>query len=97
MTQAIETLPKQEERAMYENERNTRDMAIAAQTKIDAHVTDCTEFRKVMQATVVKIENNIDILRNDIQSLTVKLSIVVGGIIAIGKIIDVAAVYFHKG
>ena len=72
------------------NEESTRDVAIQADTKINQHMTDCTSFR-------IAIQNNLAELRKDIKELNWRMDMIVGGLTALGKLLDFFVPIIHKG
>lgn len=57
---------------------NTRDIAVAAGTKIDAHVQDCIGYRTETRATLREIQSDIK-----------KIFYVLGGITVLGHIVEI--------
>lgn len=62
-------------------EQETRDIAVAADTKIDSHMTDCFAVR-------VRIEKALDDIRDDLKRINWYLPSIVGGIVALSKALD---------
>lgn len=60
---------------------DTRDIAVAADTKIDAHVIDCTSVR-------LRIEKSLDDIRADLKRINWFLPLIVGGIIVASRGFD---------
>lgn len=60
---------------------NTRDIAVKADTKIDAHVTDCQQFRLI-------IDKRLCEFREDLKKLNWRVALITGMGVALSKVID---------
>lgn len=65
-----------------QEDRETRDMAVAADTKIDNHMEDCVRFR-------IAIADSLKDMRADLKRINWLLPLMIGGIMAIKEIVDV--------
>lgn len=63
------------------SEQQTRDLAVAASTKIDAHVQECTELRK-------RIEKALDDFRLDLKKINWRMAMMVGGLLTLSHVVD---------
>jgi len=63
------------------SEKDTRDIAVAAETKIDAHVQDCINHREAIQNFMIEI-------RADIKRINWYLPLIIGGIVVLGHMPD---------
>ena len=70
------------------NGDDTRDLAVEARSMITQHMTDCTKFRDDLQETLREF-------RADIKALYTRLALIVGGLIALGKVIDFGVKLIH--
>ncbi len=61
---------------------STRDIAVAADTKIDSHLEDCFQVR-------TRIEKALDDLRADIKRINWYLPRIIGGIVVASHGIDI--------
>jgi hypothetical protein len=68
---------------------DTRDRMIAVETGLQAHQTDCTKFREGLHETIKEF-------RQDIKALYIRMAIIVGGLIVIGKAIDFGVGVLHR-
>lgn len=62
-------------------EQNTRDTAVRAETKVDAHITDCQQFRLI-------IDKRLSEFRDDIRKLNWRVALITGVGIAVQKGMD---------
>lgn len=63
------------------DESNTRDLAVEARTKIDAHVQDCIKWREVVQ-------KSFSDLQADLKTLNTRVILILGGLIALSKALE---------
>lgn len=69
---------------------DTRDIAVAADTKIDSHMVDCIQVR-------TRIEKALDDIRADLKRINWYLPLIIGGIIVVSHGFDWAiALMGHK-
>lgn len=62
--------------------KDTRDIAVSADTKIDAHIDDCATVR-------VRIEKALDDIRADLKRINWYLPLILGGITVASQIFNV--------
>lgn len=62
-------------------EQQTRDIAVTANTKVDAHIQECTELRK-------RIEKALDDFREDLKKINWRMAMMVGGLLVLSHVID---------
>lgn len=55
---------------------DTRDIAIGAETKIDAHLTDCATYRQSTETKLIKINDKID-------KINWFLPLIIGGLVVL--------------
>ena len=67
---------------------DTRDIAIGANVKVDAHVQDCIRFRAQIADSFRNVNDNMSGLADKITGLQVKAALLLGGLIVLGKISD---------
>lgn len=68
----------------------TRDTAIRAESMIEQHISDCTQYRMNVQSTLSDI-------RNDLKSMSWKLALLLGILEASSKGIDLVAKHVGGG
>jgi hypothetical protein len=61
--------------------QDTRDIAVEANSKVDQHMTDCTQFRINLQNTLIEF-------RDDIKKLNWRMAMIVGGFTLAAKALD---------
>lgn len=66
-------------------DRDTRDLAVKADTKIDSHLDDCAQYR-------VSTENKLTTINAKLDKINWLLPLIIGGIIMAGKVMDYAYV-----
>lgn len=74
------------ERRSYDE---TRDVAIRAESKVDQHMTDCTQFR-------INIQNTLGEFRDDIKKLNWRMAMIMGGFTLAAKALDYLIPAVHK-
>ncbi len=67
---------------------DTRDIAVRAESLVNQHMQDCATFRQNLAGKFGDIRQDSIILNNKIDALGTRLSLVMGGLIAAGKLID---------
>lgn len=68
-------------------QEETRDIAIAADTKIDSHVADCLTVR-------IRIEKSLDDIRDDLKRINWYLPLILGGITVASHVFDIVLGHF---
>lgn len=75
----------------------TRDIAIGADVKIDAHVQDCIRFRQQIADSFKNVNSNMSGLADKITNLQIKAALLLGALIVIGKVSDYILLWLeHK-
>ena len=72
---------------------NTRDIAVGANTKVDAHVADCIRFREQLSKQYDENKAAISDIGDKITSLQIKLATALGVLVFAGKIVDYVLVW----
>lgn len=75
---------------MTQPDNNTRDIAVAAETKIDAHVLDCVAVRG-------RIEKTLDNIQADLKRINWYLPMILGGIVLASHSIDWILTFMGHG
>lgn len=70
------------------SDEGTRDMAIRANVKVDAHVEDCIRFRAQIAQSFSDTREDIKNITRDINKLQLKAAAALGILISAGKVID---------
>lgn len=68
-----------------QEDRNTRDIAVKADTKVDTHMQDCLAVRQ-------RIEDSLKDIRTDLKRINWLLPLLIGGIMVIKEGLDL----WHK-
>lgn len=63
------------------NDTETRDIALAAKTLIDAHMTDCSKFRD----SLIEIHKEF---REDLKKINWRMALLLGSIITLSHVMD---------
>jgi len=76
---------------------DTRDIAVGANTKVDAHVADCIRFREQLSKQYDETKEAISSLGDKITGLQIKLATGLGILVFAGKMVDYILVWkgFH--
>ena len=72
---------------------DTRDIAVGANTKVDAHVADCIRFRDQLSKQYDETKNAMSDLGDKITGLQIKLATALGILVFVGKIVDYVLVW----
>ena len=72
---------------------DTRDIAVGANTKVDAHVADCIRFRDQLSKQYDETKNAMSDLGDKITGLQIKLATALGILVFAGKIVDYVLVW----
>ena len=72
---------------------NTRDIAVGANTKVDAHVADCIRFREQLSKQYDETKVAMSDIGDKITALQIKMAVALGILIFAGKIIDFILVW----
>ncbi len=76
-------------------EESTRDIAVAADTKIDHHMIDCSEFRRALLATHTDMREDMGEIRETVTKLQIRLALLLGGLTVLGKVWDTVLPHLH--
>lgn len=76
-----------EDRRRYDD--STRDIAIEGKSLITQHMTDCTRFREDLSEALSE-------MRADIKSLMMRTMMIVGGMIALSKAVEIGISILKK-
>lgn len=74
---------------MSETGRETRDLAVEANSLINQHMKDCVTWRESVQSTLGEMSKELKSLNN-------RVIYIIGGIIAITKAADYILPFLHK-
>lgn len=69
-------------------DENTRDIAVGANVKVDAHVQDCIRFRSQISESFKTVNANMADIGNQVKSLQIRAALALGALGVLGKAID---------
>jgi len=67
---------------------DTRDIAVGANVKVDAHIDDCIRFRTMIAQSFKDMNENMSAIGDQVKALQIRAALAVGGLVVLGKTID---------
>lgn len=78
------------------SDSDTRDIAVEANVKVDQHIQDCVRFRTIIADSFKTVNDNMNKQGEKINTLQIRAALLLGGLIVIGKGIDMLMAWLHK-